>query len=383
MAVSLSPEDVSEMIGWIYDCALDPERWPETLDRLKRGLGFTHATLSLHAMPAGAVLLNVTSGIPSPWLERIPDYSADIFELWGGARALAAQPLEQPLLLSEINSTVADGSCQNPYYLEWRKPQGLIDTITVGLARDSATVAAASLVRHERDGPIGAEEIDLVRLFVPHLRRAVTVSRILDARSVAAATFAAVLDATSAPILLVDGAMRRVHANSAGEAMLEERKPLALVGGIVSGASEGVNRALAAAVSQLCVDESGLGRKGLGVPARDARGGPCALHVLSLRRGALRPGLAPEAAAAILVSAAHAPQANVGEAVRALFDLTQAESRVFDQIVAGRTVAETASGLGVTVRTVRTHLAEVFAKTGTRRQAELVRLAASLAPPLR
>jgi hypothetical protein len=37
--------------------------------------------------------------------------------------------------------------------------------------------------------------------------------------------------------------------------------------------------------------------------------------------------------------------------------------------------------LDVALTTVRTHLAHIFDKTGTSRQAELVRLAARLAPP--
>jgi DNA-binding CsgD family transcriptional regulator len=36
--------------------------------------------------------------------------------------------------------------------------------------------------------------------------------------------------------------------------------------------------------------------------------------------------------------------------------------------------------LGIGRGTVKTHLLRIFAKTGTRRQAELVKLAASLAP---
>jgi DNA-binding CsgD family transcriptional regulator len=42
-------------------------------------------------------------------------------------------------------------------------------------------------------------------------------------------------------------------------------------------------------------------------------------------------------------------------------------------------VVETASALGVSANTIKTHLRRVFEKTGTTRQAELARLMASLA----
>jgi DNA-binding CsgD family transcriptional regulator len=45
-------------------------------------------------------------------------------------------------------------------------------------------------------------------------------------------------------------------------------------------------------------------------------------------------------------------------------------------------VVETAEVLGVVEGTVRTHLHRVFAKTGTKRQAELVKLVAGFSNPL-
>jgi len=57
-----------------------------------------------------------------------------------------------------------------------------------------------------------------------------------------------------------------------------------------------------------------------------------------------------------------------------LYGLTRAEARLTKAIASGRTPAEAASALGVTLNTVRWTLKQVFAKTGTRRQAELARL---------
>ncbi|WP_421851226.1 helix-turn-helix domain-containing protein [Novosphingobium sp.] len=63
------------------------------------------------------------------------------------------------------------------------------------------------------------------------------------------------------------------------------------------------------------------------------------------------------------------------------FELTPAEIRVFEQISAGRTTKEAALALGVAQSTVRTHLLRLFEKTGVNRQADLIRMAHSLASP--
>ncbi len=85
--------------------------------------------------------------------------------------------------------------------------------------------------------------------------------------------------------------------------------------------------------------------------------------------------------AAIFVSSSEPETADAGPLVAGLFGLSGSEARVFDLIAQGLTPAETAGRLGIGVSTVRTHLLRIYDKTGVRRQADLVRLAAGLALP--
>ena len=57
-----------------------------------------------------------------------------------------------------------------------------------------------------------------------------------------------------------------------------------------------------------------------------------------------------------------------------LFDLTAAEARLACSISRGETLEEAAAALGVKVSTVRSQLAKLMIKTGTRRQGQLVAL---------
>ena len=58
------------------------------------------------------------------------------------------------------------------------------------------------------------------------------------------------------------------------------------------------------------------------------------------------------------------------------FALTPAETRVLCQVLSGKNVSEAAKDLGVAASTVRTHLDNIFAKTGVARQTHLIRLVA-------
>lgn len=61
-----------------------------------------------------------------------------------------------------------------------------------------------------------------------------------------------------------------------------------------------------------------------------------------------------------------------------IFKLSHAEARLAVLIPGGATVTEAAAALRVKVSTVRTQLASIYAKTGTRRQAELITLVGRL-----
>ena len=63
------------------------------------------------------------------------------------------------------------------------------------------------------------------------------------------------------------------------------------------------------------------------------------------------------------------------------YRITPAESRVLMMLAQGMLLQETADALGVSLPTVKTHLAHVFAKTGTKRQTDLVRLVMSAFAP--
>jgi len=82
---------------------------------------------------------------------------------------------------------------------------------------------------------------------------------------------------------------------------------------------------------------------------------------------------APAAALVLIVDherEAYLPPADLQD----VYDLTPAEAEVAARVLRGHGLQYVADELRVTLSTVRVHLQHVFEKTGTHRQAELVRL---------
>jgi DNA-binding CsgD family transcriptional regulator/PAS domain-containing protein len=373
---ALSLAELSDLIGGIYDCALDPGLWEATLERLTARLELHNSGLAIQAMPSGHPLLIVTTGMPDEYAAQLFDYGPEIVEVFGGLEFMNSVPVGELLTFSQFGDPSLWQSSR--YMRDWVSPQGIVDCAIVILARDASTYSSLSLGRHRSAGLVGPHEIESVRLLVPHLRRSAAITRVIEARSLVASSFAAALDALSSAVILVDAELRVVHANAAGSRLLADGDPLAVRSGQVALNNPVMQASLVNAVRGAGGSEAEFGGRSIGISAPRLNGDPALLHVLPLRHGALRPGLVPAATAAIFVS----PPSGLalGESVAALlFDLTPAEARVFARLADGDSVDDAYRALGISESTVRTHLHRIFEKTGTRRQSELVKLAASLA----
>ena len=95
-----------------------------------------------------------------------------------------------------------------------------------------------------------------------------------------------------------------------------------------------------------------------------------------------RAGSAYAAVAAIFVRKAELEIPSTPEVIARHYNLTPTELRVLLAVIEVGGVPEVAGALGVADTTVKTHLGKLYGKTGTSRQADLVKLVAGFQSPL-
>jgi DNA-binding CsgD family transcriptional regulator len=374
-ALAGDPEWLSDTIGTIYDCVLDPQRWHSTIEAIGRQFSFASSALGIVSVESDAQDLKVHIGGGDEWLAFCDSHAKDTVALWGGAARIGAYPLDEPILASKV-APAAEWK-NNRYRREILEPRGMIDAAIVTFVRQPRLTAYLGLNRHRSAGKVRTAELNGLRLLAPHMRRAITISNLLDLKAMEARTFRSVLDSTSCAMVLVDAALRIVHANRAADDMLLADDPVQSFQGRLKLRGESAQSALKAAVRLAAENETHLGQRGIGVPARGEDDEPALLHILPLKRGEIRLGLEQRAVAAIfVVTGSRAADAPV-DAIATLYDLTPAESQVFASLSQGKSLEKTAMTQGIAKSTARTHLLRVFAKTGCQRQAELVTLGAS------
>lgn len=375
MTAWFNSQDLSDLIGQIYDCALNPASWEPTLERIKDLLECEHAFLHLDEFHTKRAVIAKSVGISQPWLERqakmMPEVTNIVLGVLDGGHSL-----DEPAIASNVLTPAQ--LAQSPYAQEWGRPQGLVDFMDFFLIYTPTRLARLELARHERHGNITQREIEIGRLLIPHLRRAVTISNVLNAKSVEACNFAEALDALKVAIVLTDAGGLILHSNPAADEILTADGPLRRMNGILTAQSARADAEISAAIA-LASGNTEMRDVGLAVRLGDDAQ-PMVAHVLPLTRNKSVRRAEPVAAIFITVNSNEVASAR---AIADGYGLTGAETRVLEEVLSGRTVAELAERLGVTTATARTHLSRIFAKTGVQRQSALLRLAASMSPVLR
>lgn len=375
MAEAISPQVLSELIGSIYDCALDPSRWEKTLPNVMDALDCHYSALHLTDLRHHRFLLNKTVGFEPYQVEQTTKYLPEINAILGEA---PWPSLDEPHVVSRhVSPAYIETS---PYFQEWVKPAGIVDMMVFFLMRTPMHWSGFGVGRNERQGIITEREIELGKLLLPHLRRAVTISKVVDIRTIESARMAEALDALRCAVVLTNEHGAILHANRLAERMLCDGRPIQstrnILRAVVPSAASELHTALALAAG----NEAAFGKTGLAIRLSEPDLPPLFAHVLPLTGSDFRTRLQPAAVAAVFIGTPPDEQ-DGADAVAAAFGLTPAETRVLASLLAGRTLAETAATLRIGRTTAKTHLEHIFLKTGVTRQAQLMRLWTGLISP--
>ncbi len=266
---------------------------------------------------------------------------------------------------------------QTEFFADWCRPQGIGAGVGVTVQRDGRRAIAVSVLFPRRVLERDADAAGRLQRLVPHLLRAAQLDRQLAVLATRAETAERVLEQLALGLFLATAEAQVVLHNEAAGRMLAAGDGLTLIQGKLGAGTVKETAALRA-----CIAAAARAQTDILCPP----GG-----LLRLRRHTLAPEyealVAPAGAgipgappgrrhAAVFVRDPLLHPAPPAEALRRLYGLTAAEARLMRSLGAGETLEEAAARFAVGRETVRSQLRVLFDKTGTRRQSDLVRLAA-------
>jgi DNA-binding CsgD family transcriptional regulator/PAS domain-containing protein len=360
-------EAFSDLIGRIYECALDTSLWPAVLGQITAALGGIMADLivshPLEPRQVTAALYN--------WPDELVVLVQANAPINPGLPVGLTAPLCEPLCTTRDFRDLH----RSRYWKTCFAGLGLYDYVTVPITRTVTSFGSWGIVGDEAKGAYTDKDLELARLLSPHIKRSVEISGIIGHQRVETGTLRAALDALASPALIIDPDGTILFRNRAADMELATRQIFREHRGHLLAVTPEAGNLLAALSSPAA---PGI-QKGLDALLTDATGRT--LHVT----GAELEQAGEEVGSPILMLLRE-PEAALTtplSSAASLYHLTTAETQVLGQILQGHSLADVADLLGLARSTVKSHLDAIYRKSATNRQAELVARIMSLASPLK
>lgn len=348
-----------DLTDTIYEAALLPDQWPAAMEGMA----------ALSGAAEGSMLL-FRDGAPP----HLVGFNLDPATIEGFRQSWDKSPATQWGLRSARAEFLSFRDHVPAHLLESDPAvtllveRGLDDQIVSVHPLEDGRALGFMFARRGVDGPFGAHDRAALNALRPHLVRAGLVAARLERER--AHTMTATLDRLGLAAAVIDTASRVIAVNTAFEALPDMLIPTAF-GGVA------LRDRVKDARFRDALARAGRGADGpaISIPvAADDAHPPMILHLLPICGQAQDIFISGHVLlVAVPVGRRGAP---APELLRGLFDLTAAEARLTHELMTGARLPGIAARTGLSVHTLRVQLRAVMAKTGTHRQAELMRLLA-------
>jgi DNA-binding CsgD family transcriptional regulator len=377
LAVRSEASTLSELIGDIYDAALDPALWMRALERACSFVGGSSALLHWRdvARESSAALHLFNDD---------PHYTRLYFEKYWSMNPVfpAATFVESGIIYTPSEMVPQAELVETRFYREWMKPQGIAGCVATNLEKGAASSTVLTIRRNEGHGMVDGEMRHRAAVIAPHFQRAASIGRLFDQGKATQAVLTETLENVEAGLFLVGPNGHIVFANAPGRVILDEGTLLRERGNLLAAVAPEAHRALRDTFVAAEGGDMSVGRRGVSIPLSMSPHGRWFAHVLPLTSGdRRRTGALHSAVAAVFVRKRSPASPPPLEALATLYRLTASEVRVLDAVMKVSGVRALADLLGSSQGTVKTHLQNLFRKTGTARQSELVKLIAGFELP--
>jgi DNA-binding CsgD family transcriptional regulator/PAS domain-containing protein len=371
---------ILELIGQVYDAALDQKLWADLSSEIARTFGGNSCVIQVQNRSTGFV----------DWISQTPNYtpeSADAYrryyykhDVWVARAAAKASGR-----VFGSDDLIEDEEFERTeIHVDFHRKLGFFYVVgavaPLGSDRRASHAASAGSImgiigvhRPRQAGLFDATAKKELQLFLPHLQRALQVRQRLSIPSVAEQAAVEGLERTGTATLVVcrDGTI--LYANRQAETLLREGKGIIARHGRLSTTARADAQRLTLLIARAvdtAVGRNASSGSALAIEREDQL--PLTILVAPFRPA--REGLGTAMSAALVFIRDPETPTPITLTLQGLLGLTPAEAAVASMLADGKSIDAIAAHQGITVNTARVHVKNIFAKTGTTRQAQLVAL---------
>jgi DNA-binding CsgD family transcriptional regulator/PAS domain-containing protein len=371
MHTGLTLPQFSDLLNKIYQGPLEPSRWESALEALRTLLDAKHATLILRAPSQnreGLILNTSQGGTRSP---DIASYNQHYYAL------------DPFVSLPKDELVTADGHlghhtwCASDLYRQFLCKLDIRYILGVDIRTRNGVECRLRLCRGHDSRDFSAKEKALCSAVLPHLKRSIDLHSKFDLLGSEQKLYASAIERMQIGMALIDNAGMVIKTNPAADLLLGQRDGISIEGGMLQFAYVNEMHRFNALLERMRLPPPADGPKLATVDTMSITRPSCKekFGLLMYRIPASewtddntwRP-----ACVAFIRDPESTPETS-RDMMRGLFDLTPAETSLALLLVKGATLEQAAGELMITRNTARAHLRAIFSKTGTNRQATLIR----------
>lgn len=357
------------LIDRVYDAAVDDSAWSGLGDQIARTFGSSSAVLKVQDSKEKVHLVDMTPNL------IVDPKQQDWAEHWHRNDLWVEKSVAFGMSKIVTNRDLVpdDDFERTDFYGDWVRHLDIYHMIGAVFPVGEDTIGILGI--HRPDRARSYENADRRRLagFLPHLLRAFQLRQKLAKAQLGAGAAFDALERSGSAILVVNGDRSVLFASRIAEQVLRQNRAFCLAQGKLEVCQSGLSSRLAGLVQRCVQTASGaMGSPGGSLAIQREDKLPLTLTVAPLRP--VSAGCCASQPAALIFIRDPEVLTASAQMSRELFGLTRTEAAVAQALVEGRALKEIAGDLGIGIGTVRSHLKQILAKTGTKKQAQLVSL---------
>lgn len=352
-----------------YGAATDAGGWDDVLADLASMFNGAAASL-ISAEKADGTLIHTAGYNISDAMVR--EYRSRFFVI--DPRVAYALPRHAGSLITDQRVMASAKMKRDPFYAEFTPRYRLRETIGCATINNETLLAGIGVHRSLRGPAFDAANEQTFTAIIPHLRRAMQVAGRQQWARAYSEGLSRALDHVKTAVVIVDGSANVVDMNAAADALLAKADGLAVKSGEIKALRPADNVRLRRTIAGSAGTTAGSDFDAGGVLQVARRTGlrSYAVLVSPISSWAAVAFALPRAGAIVMINDPEAEPTVPVEPLQRLYGLTAAEARLVAAQAAGRRIEDAAKAFKISRETARTQLRQIFAKTGTTRQTDLV-----------
>jgi len=363
---------LTSAVGEIYAAVEEPALWPAVLDRIAELLNGESTFL----------VANYTDGVATDVraFARTDPAAVVEYQLHYDAINVWTRPCDKMFGVGRVGYAhwaVPDAELKkSEFYAGWLKPNGLACAFGVAIPLPGQTPAFFTSFGSPQRAPFDEAEGRVLQSLVPHLQRAIRLHFELTVLRSAKQGLELALDAFDRAVFGLTGKGKILFCNQTARLLVAAADGLCAKQNCLTAERPEQDTELQFLLTQAAV--AGTGFSSTGAMTIDRKSGKPALRLTLMPFAGNLLNHIPELATLVFVDDPARKPMSRAIALRKLFRLSPAETRLTDLLAGGVELAAAAEQLRMTQATARFHLKAIFRKTGVNRQVDLVRLVLGL-----